>query len=68
MKREYKCKLFYFRDMGKNTFVAVIRRLEPHVKLGMPVRGTTVTSRILNINFVKKEFETENSFYNYGGT
>lgn len=66
MKQRYRCELLGLQDCGEDQYVALIRRHERHIKLGVPTMSHTRTSLILRIDFVSKEIETLNSIYCYG--
>lgn len=68
-KPRYACVLvgFHFYNDNPNNIVAVIKRLDHHVKLDAPNAKITVTSLIIRIDAQQKLIETLNSVYCYGG-
>lgn len=66
MKQRYRCELLGLEDCGKDQYVALVRRWDKHIKLGVPTTNVTRTSLIVRIDFKKKEIETLNSICYFG--
>lgn len=67
MKPRIRCELLGLDHYGDQRYCAYVRRYEHHPKLGEPPLSATRTSLILRIDFEKKEIETLNTIYCYGG-